>query len=238
MIDTEKSSDRSDPEQLELRAALRSAVDGAFRASGVPAGRVELHDRGDGLMILVDGRVPRPTLVARFTTELTERLGRHNRRAGPERWLRVRLALHAGDARRDEHGWTGRDLTHTFRLCEADAVKRCLEAAARAQCVLVTSDHFYRSVVAHGDDGVDPASYRSVDLTVGGELGRAWLHVPGYRVPPVPDPPSATAGHAGLAAAARAAALLAEVPPGTTLYAPGRDYLDLRHGGVVHHHPR
>ena len=225
MIDAENSGGQLDPGLMELRANLYSIVELALIRSGITADRYVSEDRGDGILALVDAGVPKIDLVDPLMDHLDAGLRQHNHDNPLDGWLRLRIALHSGEVRRDAKGWGARDLTLTFRLSQAEAVKRCLVLAARAQCVLVTSDSFYRSVIAHGDRSIDPATYRSVDIAQPGGLTKAWLHVPGYHVPPLGAAPPGTAPDLAMSA-----------PNGSVVYAPGRDFNDLRNGGVVNNY--
>jgi class 3 adenylate cyclase len=191
VVDAEGSDSRPDPLLMVLRNSLYGVIEDALAKAAIPMRRRVVEDRGDGVLVIVDAAVPKIDLVDPMLKHLVAGLGVHNQNNPLDRWLRLRVALHSGDVRRDARGWGGHDLTHTFRLSQAEAVKRCLVLAARAQCVLVTSDHFYRSVIEHGDRGIDPTSFRSVDISQPRGPSTGWVHVPGYATPPidVPSPP-------------------------------------------------
>lgn len=140
--------------------------------------------------MLADAGVPAIELIDPMLGHLVDGLREHNRHHRLEGWLRLRLALHSGEVRHDARSWGVRELALTFRLSQSEAARRCLVLAARAECVLVVSDRFYRSVIADGTRGVDPATYRPVEIAQPGGLIRAWLHAPGYRVPPLDGQPA------------------------------------------------
>lgn len=190
IVDAENLRSRPDPLLMAFRASLHAVVDDALKKSGVPARRRIVEDRGSCVLVMIEAGVPKPNLVGPFMGHLVKGLALRNKRSRLNDWLRLRVGLHFGDLRRSRQGWAGPDLVHTFRLAQAEAVKRCLVLAARAQCVLVMSDLFYRHTVPFGGHGVDPTTFRSIDVSHPGGLSRAWVHVPGYSAPPLGAPSS------------------------------------------------
>ncbi|HSV64693.1 MAG TPA: hypothetical protein VLJ59_02140 [Mycobacteriales bacterium] len=186
VVDVESSSVRPDGHLMALRRSLYDIVDDALLRSSIPAARRVREDRGDGVLMLLDARVPKIDLVDPLLDRLADAVAAHNQHNPPLEWLRLRIALHSGEVERDQHGWGGEALTRTFRLVEAAAVKATLASAARAHCVIVVSDEFYQAVVRHRHRSIEPAHYRPIAVPVRGERVRAWVRVPGYPEPPIP----------------------------------------------------
>jgi len=209
VVDVENSSSRPDPDLMALRTALYEIVDDALARSPITPGQWVREDRGDGIMLLFASAVQKIDIVDPLLDHLVTALLRHNHGTALDKWMRLRVALHAGEVQRDQAGWGGAALTLTFRLSAARPVKEALARAPRAQCVIVASHEFYDSVIRHGHRSIDPANYRPIWIPLGNDSVRAWVRIPGYEVPPgMPGP--AEPSKAALAAALLAAHLSAE----------------------------
>jgi len=195
IIDVAGSASHTNPWQLRMRADLRAIVLGALERQGHDPARFDLTDTGDGVRLIFPSEAAAIGLLARFVPCLAAALRAH-RTADPRAGLRLRVAVDAGLVHRD-HGWHGTPLILCSRLCDAEPVRRVLRAANRADLVLVVSSRVYDEVVRHGYDGIDPASYRSIEVKVKETGTTAWVHVPGYASPPDAggdgdDPPERT----------------------------------------------
>jgi hypothetical protein len=182
IIDVAGSASHTNPWQLRMRADLRAIVLATLEGCGHDAARLDLDDTGDGVRLIFRSEAVAIGLLARFIPRLAAALQAH-RTADPLAGLRLRVAVDAGLLHRD-HGWHGTPLILCSRLCDAEVVRRTLRAANRADLVLVVSSRVYDEVVRHGYDGIDPDSYRSINLQVKETSATAWIHVPGYASPP------------------------------------------------------
>ncbi len=180
VVDIEKSSERTDPQKAELRAALYRVLLGALDAAGLTQERRRLDDLGDGVLAVLDSQVL--PLLHPLVDEVVEGLRRYNATVDPPAWMRLRLGIHFGLAARDAHGWVGDDVTTTFRIVNGAGVKAALHALPRAQSIVVVSDAVHQSVLRHGYSGVRSESYG--DLLDDGR--KVWVRVPGYATPPRP----------------------------------------------------
>ncbi|MCH0538201.1 hypothetical protein I3F58_01220 [Streptomyces sp. MUM 203J] len=184
VLDIADSGQRGNPDQEWLRARMYEITETALSAADIT--EYHLEDRGDGLVLLIPGTVPKTALLGPFTDELHHALRVHARehRTGP-RALRMRAALHAGEAAWDGRGWVGADVNTTFRLAGLESLRGSLRAARRAVLAVVVSDHLHQAVVRHDYPGIDPDEYRSVRFSVKELWDRtAWIRVPGYLEPP------------------------------------------------------
>jgi hypothetical protein len=182
ILDVAGSASRTNPWQLRTRADLRAIVLAALQGCGHDAARLDLGDTGDGLRLIFASEAEAIGLIARFIPRLAAALQAH-RSADPPAGFRLRVAVDAGLLHRD-HGWHGTPLILCSRLCDAEPVRRTLHAANRADLVLVVSSRVHDEVVRHGYDGIDPDSYRPVNVQVKETSTTAWIHVPGYASPP------------------------------------------------------
>ena len=68
-------------------------------------------------------------------------------RSGHDR-IRLRMALHAGEIIRYEHGAAGAAINLAFRLVDAEPLKAALEGSSGALAVIVSSWFFERGCAA------------------------------------------------------------------------------------------
>ena len=188
VVDIEKFGSRDDPVQEHLRAALYGVLERAARACGLPWPELAREDRGDGVLLVVPPTVSRITLTEGLIRRLQVELTGYARVASPAAVMRLRVALHAGEARRDGHGWVGTSVNTAFRLVDAPPLKAALAAATGARLALIVSDDWYEAVVRHDHDGIDHRAYWRVPVAAKELRTWAWVHVPGTGSPaPEPD---------------------------------------------------
>jgi hypothetical protein len=114
-------------------------------------------------------------LLGRLLAEYNTSLPRHSQ---PQRQLRIRVVVHAGEVHYDDNGCYGEALDVAFRLLDAAPVKRALRETADP-LVLVISGDIHNSVVRHGYDGIDDQSFRPlVRVHVAGRRYPGWVRIP------------------------------------------------------------
>jgi hypothetical protein len=121
-------------------------------------------------------------LLSRFIPFLRQLLNEYNaslpRHSEPQRQLRVRVVVHAGDVHYDANGCYGEALDVAFRLLDAAPVKRALRETADP-LILVVSGEIYNSVVRHGYGGIDDRDFhRLVRVQVAGMRYSGWIQNP------------------------------------------------------------
>ncbi len=183
VVDVAGSSRWDDLTQLDARVRLDAAVRAAFRAARVPRHGLVVQDRGDGMLVLVPATVSKAVLLDPVVPHLDAALRRHNGSVGPDRRIRVRVAVHAGEVLHGPCGWIGADLNLACRLVDSPPLYRALARAPHADVAVVVSETIHRAVVRHRHRGVDPAAYRPVDVVLKEVRTRAWTHVPAAHVP-------------------------------------------------------
>lgn len=185
-LDIEQSTRRPDPVKAELRSTMYELFDAALRSAGIQRRhRDRFVDRGDGVLALIRPvrRAPKAILLNQAVPVLGRLLADHNAglpRAGrPQRLLRVRVVVHAGEVSYDANGCFGEALDVAFRLLDAAPVKKALQTVGEP-LILVVSGEIYRSVVRHGYDGIDSDAFQPmVRVQVAGNRHRGWVQVPG-----------------------------------------------------------
>jgi hypothetical protein len=174
-VDIEQSTSRPDPIKGELRRTLYELFDQALRSAGIHRRhRDGFTDRGDGILALIRpvDQAAKPVLLNRAVPALSQLLTDYNSAARPDRQLRVRVVVHAGEVHYDRNGCFGEALDIAFRLLDAPGVKKALRAAADP-LTLVISEDIYRTIVRHGYDGIDQDAFRPLIR----------VHVAGHRYP-------------------------------------------------------
>jgi hypothetical protein len=182
-VDIESSTTRTNPIKAELRTTLYELLDAALCSAGIcERHRDRFFDRGDGLLALIHpveqaSKVPLlscaiPSLN-QFLTDYNASLPRLGR---PERQLRIRAVVHAGEVHYDVNGCFGEALDVAVRLLDAPPVKKALRVTA-SPLILVVSEDIYRSVVRQRYDGIDQDTFRPlVCVQVAGDYYRGWIH--------------------------------------------------------------
>jgi hypothetical protein len=175
--------ERDDQVRLHMRDTLYSVLAAAFNAAGVPWAETYREDRGDGVLVLVNGSLPHAALIDPLLDLLLRALRKYNRTAAEMARIRLRAALHAGQVYNDAHGLAGTAVNHAFRLLEAEEFKRTL-STTDAELAFITSDTLYDDVVRHGRPGlIDPDGFAEVTVHTKETEARAWIHLPGMGPP-------------------------------------------------------
>jgi class 3 adenylate cyclase len=185
-LDIERSTSRPDPIKGELRNKTYELFEVALRTAGIDKRhRDRFIDRGDGLLALIHpvDRAPKALVLNRVVPFLSRILAEYNaglsRPSQPERQLRIRVVMHAGEVHYDANGCFGEALDVAFRLLDAARVKRALRERADP-LVLVVSGDIHSSVVRHGYDGIDcEAFHQLVRVQVAGKRYLGWIQMPG-----------------------------------------------------------
>ena len=184
VVDVVDFSRRTDPVRLQLRHALYSMLSSALHQSRISDNAYDFEDRGDSVLALFKPSVPKNRLLADFDQNLLRLLHDHN--VGRDDRLRLRVAIHAGEVIRDEHGFFGSDVTLTTRLLDSSAMAAAAQLTD-ADRTLAVSDAIYHSVVESGVPGIDPSEYRLVIAEIKGARVPMWTSL--APVPPPVQPP-------------------------------------------------
>jgi hypothetical protein len=184
LIDVEGygAKERTNDDRLALKKGLSQALDTAFRDAGVRWDGLRRQDNGDGWFVLVPADAGKSFLVERFPRVLAAAIRDHNTANREQAWMRVRMALSAGEVASSEHGVTSPAIITAARLLDARALKKAL---ARSEGVLVvgTSAWFHAEVV-RGSAAAAADTYRRIKVKVKETRERAWIARPDHPYPP------------------------------------------------------
>jgi hypothetical protein len=149
-LDIEQSTTRPDPVKAEFRIMLYELFEAALRSADIgPDRHGQFMDRGDGLLVLTDP-AEQAQLLSQVVPGLAQLLAGYNTCLPPDRQLRVRVVLHAGEVRDDDNGCFGEALDIACRLLDAPQAKAALKAAP-GPLLLVISDDIHDSLTGHED---------------------------------------------------------------------------------------
>jgi hypothetical protein len=184
-LDIEHSTCRPNPIKGELRKKIYELFEAALDEAGVDSCHHDpFVDRGDGLLALIHpvDQAPKALLLNRAVPLLNRFLADYNvnlpQRSSPQRQLRIRIVMHAGEVHYDANGCFGEALDVAFRLLDARGVKKEFRKMVDP-LILVISDDIYRSVVCHGYDGIDHRTFHQlVRVQVAGRRYPGWIHRP------------------------------------------------------------
>lgn len=177
-VDVEAFGDlrRTNLDQAIVRSGLYRILNRAFDHSNIPWTNCYHEDRGDGAFILVPPEVPKIQLVSNLPQALLAELTEHNKGSRQESRIRLRLAIHAGEVHRDEHGIVGTALNFAFRLLAADALREALSNSP-GTVALIASQWFFEEVIRHSPEN-HPDHYRPIRVVAKETDTTAWIRVP------------------------------------------------------------
>lgn len=167
---------RIDSHRLSVRHGLYAALENAFREAGVDWSRWHTQDTGDGVLMLGPPDLPKGRLAETLPWTLAAALRAHNDAHQPMENIRLRMALHAGDVRFDEHGTTGAAIILASRLLDSAPLRAAL-AESPGTLALVVSSSFYEEVVRQHPASA-PETYRPFPVTVKEVDTEAWISLP------------------------------------------------------------
>ncbi|MFI0357164.1 hypothetical protein [Actinomadura sp. 9N407] len=173
---------RTDDVRAHVRKALYGGLAESFAAEGIPLDDCHHEDRGDGVMVIVPPHFDTALLITTVVTRLRAAVRRHNAFSSEAAQMRLRVAVHTGEAHWDGTGLVGEAVNHTFRILDAGAFKDLLRDSG-ADLALIVSQRVYDDVVRHGRELVDPGDYRQIDVEVKETQTTAWVSVPGTGLP-------------------------------------------------------
>lgn len=180
-VDIENSTTRTNAIKAWLRQGMYELVEGTLAAAGIGG---ELHDplvdRGDGVLALIrqTDDVPITLLLDTVIPELSRCLTMHNEQR-PERAMRLRVVLHAGEVLHDGRGCFGQALDLAFRLLDSPETRTTLRQAWPAPLALVVSEEIYLSVVTQGYPGIAAQRFEPhVRVTIAERGHTGWTYVP------------------------------------------------------------
>ena len=178
LVDVEAFGDqqRTNVNQVAVRDGVYRALEEACRRAEIPWSTCRYEDRGDGVFVLAPADIPKSAFVDRVPQALVEALRDHNSTHPQEEWIRLRMAVHAGEIYLDDHGATGNSINHAFRLLEARPLKSAL-AQSSGVLAVIASSYFYDEVVRHSP-AMNGQLYRQVEVSEKETDTIGWIYLP------------------------------------------------------------
>jgi CRP-like cAMP-binding protein len=178
---------RNDNDRRIIREALARMTRTALK--GMPEAWSE--DRGDGLLTVVPPNVSTAKVMDQLLEVIPAALTRHNAIESDSARFQLRLAINVGPLASDTMGVSGEAIILVARLIEAQNFK---DAVARSDAGLgvIASTFVYETVIRHGSNRSEVASYTQVPVEVKESDTVAWMTLLSAPVSPclVPQHPA------------------------------------------------
>jgi hypothetical protein len=180
VLDIEKYSTRSNSDHLAMQPQLRKITEATLSHAQVPWAKVEVQNRGDGLLLELPPGIDEPRVIPRLVNGLCQALHQANRRTLSSRQMRLRMALAQGIRHPGPTGAIGEALIAACRLVDCAAIRDALGRRPERGLGLIVSDDLYHDVIAQRYPGLDPAEFTAVQAEVEAKdfTAKAWVHVP------------------------------------------------------------
>jgi len=162
---------RTDSDRLLIREVLFMMTQAAMQE--IVGARTE--DRGDGFLTVVPPNVPTARVLGQLLSELPSALGLHNNTERESARFKLRLAVNVGPVVSDM-GVSGEAIIVVARLIEAPRFKQAITNST-AGLGLIASPFVYETVIRHGTDPRDVASYSQVAVKVKESDTAAWMRL-------------------------------------------------------------
>lgn len=180
-VDIENSTTRNNSLKACLRRSMYDLVERSLTVAGIGYEHHDpLIDRGDGVLALVrqSDDVPIVLFLDTVVPTLSRSLNSYNERY-PDRAMRLRAVLHAGEILHDGHGCFGQALDLAFRLLDSPDNKAILHDAWPAPLALIVSEDIYRSAVTQGYPGIVEHLFEPrVRILLSGRQHTGWTYIP------------------------------------------------------------
>ena len=192
---------RNDNDRRIIREALARMTRTALK--GMPEAWSE--DRGDGLLTVVPPSVSTAKVMDQLLKVIPAALRQHNTIQRDSALFQLRLAINVGPLASDTMGVSGEAIILVARLIEARDLKDAI-AKSDANLGVIASPFVYETVIRHGSNPSEVASYAQVPVEVKESDTIAWMRLLTAPASPCLVPqPRAAEFYPGLLAAAPAA---------------------------------
>ncbi len=168
--------------QEEVRSGHYGMLEDCLRGSEIRPERCYWEDRGDGIIVAIPPTYRPLTLIFPFLDNLQYWLREHNLNADHWKRIRLRVALHVGEAYHDGRGLTGSDVNLVFRLVEARRLKGAFRDSS-ASLAFIASDEVYRDVIKTAPRPVDPDVFTAIHVQEKETHATAWIQLRGKADP-------------------------------------------------------
>jgi hypothetical protein len=185
---------RTDRDRLLIRETLFKMTQNAMQ--GFPGAQSE--DRGDSILTVVPPDASTAWVLDQLMRELPRALERHNSTQVESARFKLRLAVNVGPVVSHMGGVSGEAIIVAARLVEAPSFKRALNES-NASLGVIASPFVYETIVRHGSDPREVASYIQVPVEVKETSTTAWMRLFALPEPSLavshPATPGSHAGH-------------------------------------------
>lgn len=176
-LDIEQYSKRNASEQLQVQEELRTVLDSAAARTGLD--RQQWHQQvcGDGELCVLPEKMDVLRVVGCYMQELGAALRRMNEhRAGSQRPLRLRVAVHHGTLTSGPFDPAGDAPIVVSRLLDAAPLRRRLAENRDVDLALVVSDPIYQDVIRTDFSSLNADEFRAIRVVSKGATYRGHIY--------------------------------------------------------------
>ncbi|MEV3906831.1 MULTISPECIES: hypothetical protein [Streptomyces] len=166
--------------QSQFQEAIQKLIARAADAAGLDRDNWQTQEGGDSLFAVLPEGASEPDLVDPFMRKLDAGLRDFNQDRLPDRWLRLRAAVHFGTASRADNGFVGRAPVEIGRILDSVPLRSALAVAPEACLAVAVSATVFNDVIGEAYTTIRSEEFREVRIEKKEFCGTAWLWVPGH----------------------------------------------------------
>ncbi|MET9518309.1 hypothetical protein [Streptomyces sp. NPDC002994] len=180
-VDIEKYSARHNVDMIRLQRALLRVMRAACARAAVDWYSCGRQAQGDGYLLVLPPDTDETRAVPHLMDGLADALAVVNREQsgnapdGPYLRTRMRAAFHHGIVHEADSGYAGSAVVELFRLLDSDPLRALLTDEHATDLVIAFSDRLYQDLAVHGYEGLSPAGFKQLEVTVKKFTGIAWI---------------------------------------------------------------
>lgn len=169
---------RDEETRQHMRTSLYDRLKDACRRSGIPWDDCGRKDQGDGVLVILPPGAAPTALIEPLLSGLRTLIRKYNRMSAEPARMQVRVSIHLGLVYRDDHGFTGDDVTYLCRMLDSAPLRKAVTDSG-AEVAVAVSDRLYKTVVQRHPSQADPTQFRHVKSRVKDNPVDMWLYIPG-----------------------------------------------------------
>ncbi len=176
-VDAKSYGSGDDQRHVAVQDGLLAVLDEAAAEARLTRTTWVKQPGGDGELAVLPTTEPEPRVVDDFVRKLAAALRHHNRDLRPERRLRLRVAIHHGNAMPASNGFSGQGVVVVSRLVSSQPIRKALIASDGDLAVIVSRQVFMDTVI-QGHTSFDPNAFRKVRIQNKEFSDDAWIWIP------------------------------------------------------------
>ncbi|GAA3749430.1 hypothetical protein [Salinactinospora qingdaonensis] len=170
-----------DQRQLAIQSGLRAVPEQAAERSGLCREGWDTQFTGDGELAVLPREAREAVVADEYVRAFAAELAHYNRDLRSEARLRVRMAIHFGNAVPSAEGYRGQGVVAVSRLVDSDVLRAALDVSG-ADLVVALSNQVFEDTVLQGYTTVSAEEFRGVNVREKEFVAQAWIRVPGHDI--------------------------------------------------------